>query len=266
MHTPPEPAADYFAAMAFLARTYRGFTRPWKAELDPRNGEDAYSALVAEHLGPDKTVIEAGCGHGAEALTLANKVAAVIAFDAVPDFIALAREAAARKDAGNVQFIVADCSPKRNGGKPTLPAADHSADLILSRRGPTSWIGDARRVVRPGGTLLQLAYMSTPQPDWNHELPENLRMPAEPESMPDLVYERLRQANIALHSAWTFDVPELFVEPEELYKRLAWDRRQPDIAPYDHFRDSFTRLFERHGRGGGLSLRQRRFLWKAVVE
>lgn len=94
-------------------------------------------------------------------------------------------------------------------------------------------------------------------------------MPAEPESMPETVYERLEEANIALHSAWTFDVPELFTDPEQLYKhlawRLAWDRKHLDTVPYASVRDSFMRLFERHARGRGVSLRQRRFLWMAIM-
>jgi 23S rRNA (guanine745-N1)-methyltransferase len=257
--------AVHVQTMAFLAETYGGFTSPWKAKLDPRNGEVAYTALVAEHLSPDQTVIEAGCGHGAEALALARQVKELLAFDVAPAFIELAVEAAAKQGVTNVRFLVADCSPKRNGGRSVLPAADQSADLIVSRRGPSSWIGDARRVVRPGGALIQVAYMSTPVAPWNDELPEALRMRAEPEAMPGHVHERLDQAGIPLHSAWTFDVPELFEDPEELYKRLAWDRKRADVPPYEAVRDALTRLFDRHAHGHGLTLRQRRFLWKATV-
>jgi len=170
-----DPFVQYIGAMGYLAGAYGGFTRPWESEVDRRNGENAYTALVEEHLGPGTDVIEAGCGHGAEALTLAKRVKGWLAFDAVPEFIALAK------------------------------------------------------------------------------------------SMPDSVYARLKEANIVLHSAWTFDVPELFSDPEQLYNRLAWGRWRPDAAPYNSVRDSFTRLFERHAHGRGLSLRQRRFLWKAVI-
>jgi SAM-dependent methyltransferase len=266
MIEPTDPFSRYVDSMAYLARAYGGFTRPWKSEIDPRNGEDAYTALVEEHLGPDTEVIEAGCGHGAEALAQAKRVKSWLAFDAVPEFIALANQAAAQSRVENVRFVVADCSPKRNNGRSRLPATDQSADLVLSRRGPSSWIGDAKRVVRPGGALIQVAYMTTPQPEWNDELPESLRLPAEQALMPDLVYERLREAKIELHSAWTFDVLELFREPEQLYNRLAWGHRSPNVIPYDHARRPFTALFERHARGQGVSLRQRRFLWKAVID
>jgi hypothetical protein len=83
--------------------------------------------------------------------------------------------------------------------------------------------------------------------------------------MPDIIYERLQAANVALHSAWTFDVAETFSDPEELYKRLAWERKRADTAPYSELRAPFTRLFERHAEGRGVALRQRRFLWKAIA-
>jgi hypothetical protein len=134
-------------------------------------------------------VIEAGCGHDAEALMLARRVKGCLAFDAVPEFIALAEQAAAQSGVDNVRFVV-----------------------------------------------IHLAYLSTPQPGWNEELPESLRMPADPEQL----YKRL---------AW----------------RLAWDRQRSDTAPYVSVRDSFMRLFEKHACGRGLSLRQRRFLWKAII-
>jgi len=157
MIDPTDPFSRYVDSMAYLARAYGGFTQPWKSEIDPRNGEDAYTALVEEHLGPNTEVIEAGCGHGAEALDRAKHVKSWLAFDAVPEFIALADKAAAERGVDNVRFVVADCSPKRNGGRARLPAADQSADLVLSRRGPSSWIGDATRVVRPGGALIHVA-------------------------------------------------------------------------------------------------------------
>jgi SAM-dependent methyltransferase len=252
--------------MAFLARAYGGFTSPWRAEVDPRNGEDAYTALVGEHLSPACTVIEAGCGHGAEALRLAPLVREIVAFDATSEFIDLAVDAARRQRVGNVRFLVADCSPKRNGGRAVLPAADRSVDLVISRRGPSSWIGDARRVVRPGGVLIHLAYMPTPVPDWNAALPAGIRMgPPEPESMPDTVLGRLADAGIALRAAWTFDVPEVFTHPAELYRRLAWSRRRPDTPTYETCRRALADLFADPDHAGRVALRQRRYLWTAVI-
>jgi hypothetical protein len=44
---------------------------------------------------------------------------------------------------------VADCGPKRNGGRAVLPAGVHAADLVISRRGlPAAAAGPALRQCR----------------------------------------------------------------------------------------------------------------------
>ena len=251
--------------MAFLAREYAGFTQPWSAHVDPRNGEDAYTELVAEHLDAERVVLEAGCGHGVDALWLAGRAKRVIAFDGSPEFIELARASARTSGVRNVELLVADCSPKRNGGRARLPADDGSVDLLVSRRGPSSWIADARRVVRPGGTLIQLAFMPTPAPPWNEELPAEVRLQPEPKIMPGQVLRRLEEAGLTLYGSWIFDVPEVFTAAEELYKRLIWERRRADAPPYAEVRHSFEAVLARHGSRKGLALRQRRFLWKVEI-
>lgn len=249
--------------MEFLAHTYGGFTTPGRSVVDGWAGEEAYTALVAEHLSEDVVLVEAGCGHGAEALTLAPRVQRVIAFDAVDAFIEIARRDAAERDVKNVEFIAADCSPKRNNGATLLPVLDGAADLIVSRRGPTSWIPDARRALGPGGVMIHLAFMQPPEPDWNRDLPESLRLVTGPETMPNAVHERLASAGIDVHSSWFFNVPERFDDPFELYKRLAWERRAP-APPFSEVSEQFATLFERRG-GAGVSMQQRRFLWKAIT-
>ena len=249
--------------MQYLAHTYGGFTNPWRSVVEGWSGEDAYTTLVAEHLSESTVLVEAGCGHGAEALALAPMALRVIAFDAVDDFIQIARRNAAGHDVKNVEFVTADCSPKRNQGPTLLPVADGAAGLIVSRRGPTSWIPDARRALGPGRVMIHLAYMEPPEPAWNEDLPESLRLVIGAESMPTTVHDRLAAADIDLHSSWHFDVPERFDDPVELYKRLAWERRGP-VPPFSEVSDQLATLFNRFD-GTGVSIRQRRFLWKAIT-
>jgi hypothetical protein len=155
---------------------------------------------------------------------------------------------------------VVDSSPKRGG---RTPAADASIDLVLSRRGPSNFILDARRICRPGATLIQLCYLDTPIPSWNEALDPELRLPLEPPSMPGRVHEYLAGAGLALESSWTFDVPEQFVEPEELLLRLSWNRAPltDPVAALAQVRALFHRAGPR-----GLTLRHRRFLWQAVLD
>ena len=249
--------------MEFLAHTYGGFTAPWRSAVEGWSGEDAYTTLVAEHVSDSSVLVEAGCGHGAEALTLASRAQRVIAFDVIDDFIQIARRDTAERGVKNVEFLAWDCSPKRNRGARLLPVDDGAADLIVSRRGPTSWISDARRALGPGGVMIHLAFMQPPEPAWNRDLPESLRLVTSSETMPTAVHDRLASAGIDLHSAWCFDVPERFNDPFELYKRLAWERRAP-VPPFTEVSEQFATLFERHD-GAGVSIRQRRFLWKAIT-
>ena len=249
--------------MEYLAHTYGGFTNPWRSVVEGWSGEDAYTALLDRHLGEGAVVVEAGCGHGTEAVDVASRVARVVAFDAVPAFIDIAQRAATERNVRNVEFVVADCSPKRNNGRAVLPIADHAADAIVSRRGPTSWIADARRALKPDGVMIHLAYLQPPVPAWNHSLPESLRLVPDTETMPHVVYDRLAAAGIDLHSAWTFDVPERFTEPVELHHRLAWERRSP-LPPFADVAGELEAVFAAAGTGG-VVIRQRRFLWKAFA-
>lgn len=240
------------------AERYGGFAYPWRSAIDPGNGEDAYTALVHEHLTPDLDVVEAGCGHGSDALSFGARVRSYLGYDAVEPFIETARRRALEAGLRSVRFAVADSSPKRGG---RVPAESASADVILSRRGPSNFILDARRVCRSGGVLLQVCYLATPVPDWNAALPERWRMQPEADTALQNVRDYLERAGRALHDAHLYDVEERFDEPRELLHRLAWDR---DLAESDAAADldAIARLFV---GAGSLSLRHRRFLWKAIV-
>ena len=170
---------DYFEQLEALAAQQGGYFYPWRAALGAGNGEDAYTWLVEDHLSPDKVVLDAGCGHGTDMLAFAPKVRRFIGYDAVESFIAIARRRAAEAGLTNVELVLANSSARFNGGAARIPVADDALDLIISRRGPTNWIADARRVCRPGARLIQLNPLPAREVPWNHELPEALRYAAD---------------------------------------------------------------------------------------
>jgi SAM-dependent methyltransferase len=259
---------NYFEQLEALAAQQGGYFYPWRSALGERNGEDAYTRLVETHLSPDKVVLDAGCGHGDDMLAFAPKARRFIGYDAVESFIAIARRRAAEHGLANVELVLGNSSPQHNGGVARIPASEHSLDLIISRRGPTNWIADARRVCRPGARLIQLNPLPGPLPSWNAELPPALRLaenPANPDR-PDLAAEieaALARANLRLEHGQVFDAAEVFSEPEELYRALTFMRFEPDTPSWDAARPHLERLFARHGR---IATRQRRFLWTAVVD
>jgi SAM-dependent methyltransferase len=259
---------NYFEQLEALAAQQGGYFYPWRSALGAGNGEDAYTRLVETHLSPDKVVLDAGCGHGTDMLAFAPKVRRFIGYDAVAPFIAVARLRAAERGLANVELVACNSSAQHNAGAARLPAADHTLDLVISRRGPSNWIADARRACRPGARLIQLNPLPVPDVAWMAELPKDLRLaenPANP-GHPDLPAEiaaALSRADLTLEDGQVFDAPEVISEPEELYKCLIFMRFDPDTPSWDAARPHLQRLFDRHGP---VELRQRRFLWTAVVD
>ena len=249
-----------------LATLQTGYYYPWKSTLPPRNGEDVYLEMVRELLSPQKDALDAGCGHGELTLSLAPFCRSLIAYDRVPAYIALAEQTAGEQNISNVRFILWDSSEDVQG-RASIPAEDHSLDVLLSRRGPLNWIEDARRVGRPGAVLLQLNPMEVAPPSWNDELPEPLRIMKHWESpIRHMVERRLEIGGLKMDSCWTFEVPEVFADPYQLYVKISWGFTLDEVPGWDETRPILERIFARYANAGGVSIQHGRFLWKAFVK
>ena len=258
---------DYFEQLETLAARQGGYFYPWRSAVAVDNGEDAYTRLVEAHLSPEKVVLDAGCGHGTDMLAFAAKVGRFIGYDAVESFITIARRRAAEAGLANVELALCNSSARFNGGAARIPVADHTLDLIISRRGPTNWIADARRACRPGARLIQLNPLPSPQAAWKDELPpalraENAANPGHPDLAAEIEAE-LGAADLRLETGRVFDAPEVFSEPEDLYLALTFMRFDPDTPSWDAARPHLEQLFARHGP---IDMRQRRYLWTAVMD
>jgi 2-polyprenyl-3-methyl-5-hydroxy-6-metoxy-1,4-benzoquinol methylase len=77
-----------------LATLQTGYHYPWRSWLGPWNGEEAYLALVREHLRPDADLLDVACGHGEVALDLAPRRRSILGYDRTAPWIDLARQAA----------------------------------------------------------------------------------------------------------------------------------------------------------------------------
>jgi SAM-dependent methyltransferase len=250
-----------------LATMQGGYFYPWKAHLPPHNGEDTYLDLLKQHINPDMDVLEIGCGHGVDALKIATWCKSLLGYDRVQAFLDTATASAHKAGIDNIRYICADSSGKVNNGRVKIPAEDSSFDLLVSRRGPTNWIEDARRVARPGAVLIQLNPNGMPLPAWNNELPPSLRLsPPNDPPLLQTIEERLHKGGLQLHSYWTFDVPMSFDDPEQLYLFLSFGR-SPDEAPaYNQVRQTLSDICMHHSGSQGLEIRRRRLLWKSVAD
>ncbi|MCB0185603.1 MAG: class I SAM-dependent methyltransferase [Caldilineaceae bacterium] len=251
-----------------LATMQAGYWYPWHATMGKWNGEDEYLTLVDEHIGPDVELLDVACGHGAVALELAKRAHSVVAYDRIASWIEGAQQTARQQGVTNITYLCHDSSSDANGGSPRLPGDDQGYDLLICRRGPWHWVEDARRVARPGATLIMLVPDARPLPVWNDQMPEAFRfthVPDDPNWARNSLEPRLIASGLALHSTWDFDVPEYFATPEQFYALLAWGYAPGEKPTYDEVAPALERIFAEHAGKDGLELRHVRHLWKAVV-
>jgi SAM-dependent methyltransferase len=251
----------------YLATIQSGYYYPWQSNVGPLNGEAAFLELLDEHLTPETRVLEVGCGHGDLALNIAARCASVIAYDRVPEYIELAR--ANQKDAGiqNVSFV---CHNAWDGSAVNLPAESASIDLIIGRRAPLHWIPGAEQVCSPNAVILALCPMEEPIPAWSSKLPprlhyENSGRHTGHGSIHQSVENRLHQANLSLESGWGFDVPEVFADPEELYRMISWGLPNNEVPPFEEISHKVQGIYDKYAEAQGIVLRHCRYLFRAIV-
>ena len=269
MSLPPPHSNEWYD---HLASMQAGYYFPWNSTLAPGNGEDAFLDLVRLHLAPDLDVLDAGCGHGALTLELAPLCRTMHGYDRVRRFIDLAAKARQELGVDNARFTHFNSHADANGGRVHVPVPYRSIDVVVSRRGPTHWIEDVRRFCRAGAVLIQLNPLGRlSDPAWIGDVPQEIRLPAPgpglDNEMRQAIERRLGLVDLRLDGAWTFDVAEWLTDPHDLYEFLTFGRG-PDEAPaWRDVRDDLGRVFRRHAAARrGLELRNRRFLWKAIVE
>lgn len=250
-----------------LATLQAGYYYPWRSQLPAWHGEDAYLELVHHHLRPDSDVLDVACGHGQVALSIASQVRSVLAYDRTVPWIDLAQHEAGTRAITNAAFVCHDSSPAANGGHPRLPAEDASFDLLICSKGPFHWIEDARRVARPGAALLMLVPDAVPLTPWYELLPVPLRWREAPDPnwARPAIEGRLASVGLSLHSWWSFDVPEVFPDPEQLYTWLTFGATPDEVPPFGMVRPLLERIFTGYGDGEGVAIRHRQHLWKATI-
>jgi SAM-dependent methyltransferase len=250
-----------------LATLQAGYYYPWRSRLGAWNGEDAYLALVREHLRPDIDLLDITCGHVEVGLDVAPFCRSVIGYDRMAPWIELARRAARERGVTNATFVCHDSSPAANGSLARIPAPDASFDLLICPRGAFHWLEDARRVARPGAVLIMLVPIPTPTTPWSAWLPEPLGRTDEDDPLwaRDRIGERMAPSGLSIHSYWTFVVPEVFPSPEELYRWRAWGYTPDEVPSFEEVLPILERIFDEHGGSDGVAIRHSRFLWKSIA-
>lgn len=103
---------------------------------------------------PDALVIDLGCGAGHASFIAASVVSRVIAYDLSAQMLDVVAKAAKEKGLNNVEV--------QQGVAESLPFADNSAEVIISRYSAHHWhdvgqaLREARRVLKPGGKIIMM--------------------------------------------------------------------------------------------------------------
>lgn len=151
------------AAFASIFPTFEGCLDPNGAAFCRRCHETDPAVyrtrLAAVGLDGDGAVLDAGCGYGQWALTLAETYARVAAVDVAPERLAFLRQMAAATGASQLEA--------RWGSLDALPFADASFDALLCYQAlfTSRWrvaLDEFARVLRPGGRL----YFNANGPGW----------------------------------------------------------------------------------------------------
>jgi len=142
-------------------------------------------------LNGSERALDVGTGAGAFAIALADRVAAVVGVDVVPELLELARQ---RAPAG-VEFVEADAT--------ALPFPDGSFDLVCCARTlhhvarPELVLAEMTRVLAPGGTMLVVDQLAPVDPlaaiELNHF--EHARDPSTTRILADVDLRGLFDAN-----------------------------------------------------------------------
>lgn len=252
-----------------LASIQSGYFYPWESTVGKNNGEDAFISRVHEVLTPESVVLEVGCGHGELAIALSSRCKHILAYDRVQSYIDLADSHRQQQKISNVEFKCYDAMDPGHS-ELALPVDQDSIDLIICRRGPLHWIEDATRVCRDGAMIVALSPMEEPIPAWSSKLPhklhyENSGRHTGSGSIHQSVENRLHQAGLTLHSGWSFDVPEVFADRQQLYKMITWGLPKSEIPSFEDLNYKFDAIYDTYAEADGIVLRHCRFLWQAQI-
>lgn len=128
----------------YIAKRNGGYKVNVPYEVCGESAEDVFERELIQLI-QDKTVLDAGCGHGAFTLSMAGYARKIVGYDFAHEMIRIANRLKEEEKIRNATFI-----PTIHGE--VLSFEEGYFDVIYSRRGPGS-IVEQSRLLKPGGII-----------------------------------------------------------------------------------------------------------------
>jgi SAM-dependent methyltransferase len=149
----PAPPGWFNELAAFLGPAYlrNAFTKGTRQEVEFLVGELG--------LAPGMRVLDVGCGPGRHALELARRGLEVVGVDLSPEFVRLARDAAAREGLAGASFVHSDVRDLAyDAGFDAVVCLCQGGFGLLGGAEDAELVGRFARALRPGGRLALSAF------------------------------------------------------------------------------------------------------------
>ncbi|MBD2843596.1 class I SAM-dependent methyltransferase [Paenibacillus sp. IB182496] len=215
-----------------IARRNGGYRGRAAFTVEGQSAEALFEQRLLRMLPDFKSILDAGCGHGAFTLRMAGHARHIVGFDNSVEMIRIAKQLLRDSAVPNVAFVHATT-------KTELPFTDGQFDLIYDRRGPTSILNHSRVLAR-GGTIVGI-----------HNAIES-------------VQERLRQNGFRHVKIETYgEAVYHFPNERELALFLSDTPGNPDytLPENEHL---LREKLDEHRIDGRLAVREERYIWTAV--
>lgn len=219
----------------YIAKRNGGYKVNVPYEVCGESAEDVFERELILLI-RDRTVLDAGCGHGAFTLRMAGYAKEIVGYDFANEMIKIANRLKEEAEIRNAAFI-----PTVHGE--TLSFEDGFFDVIYNRRGPGS-IVEQSGLLKPGGIITGIQMYPIP----DGEITDRIKATGD-------------YTDISMR---VFQSAIIYFQNEADYAEyLSSFHLAPDYTLPEN-REAFEKILEKSHINGRIGIRESKQIWRAV--
>lgn len=219
----------------YIAKRNGGYKVNVPYEVCGESAEDVFERELIQLI-KDRTVLDAGCGHGAFTLKMAGFAKEIVGYDFAHEMIKIANRLKEESGIRNAAFIP-------TAHTELLSFEDGFFDVIYSRRGPGS-IVEQSRLLKQGGIITGIHMY----PIREGEITDRIKATGDYEDISMRVFQ----------SAVIY-----FLNEADYAEYLSSFHLAPDYTLPEN-RDAFEKILAESLVGGRIGIRESKQIWRAV--